>query len=303
MSELAEAYCHLSKSFICMGSPCVIHAYHQDAQQLQQAIDLAIAEAVRLEKKYSRYQKDSVLSQLNSATKPINLDQETIGLLNYAKTCYEFSDGVFDITSGVFRTIWDFKSNKIPTSEDIQYVQQYVGFEKLHWDGCTLFIPENMEIDFGGVVKEYAADQARNVLRQNNIKHGLVDLGGDISIVGPKPEGGHDHASWQIGVRNPDQPDVPIVTIPLTKGAIATSGYYERYMMINGERYCHIINPKTGWPAKQVASVSVVADECIVCGSLTTVAMLKENQGAKWLEQQGATFYLQMDTGEQFGCL
>jgi thiamine biosynthesis lipoprotein len=299
MFELTDAYCQVSKPFNSMASPCVIHAYHQDSQHLQQAIDLAIAEVVRLEKKYSRYQKDSVLSQLNSVNKPINVDQETAGLLNYAKTCYEFSGGLFDITSGVFRKIWDFKRNKIPNQEHIQCVQKYVGFEKLHWDGCELFIPENMEIDFGGVVKEYAADQARNILRQNNIKHGLVDLGGDISILGLKPNG----QPWTVGVRNPDQPDIPIATIPLKQGAIATSGYYERYIMIKGERYCHIINPKTGWPAKQVASVSVVADECIVCGSLTTVAMLKENQGAQWLKEQDVTFYLQMDTGEQFGCL
>lgn len=291
--------CYQGLPFKAMGSPCVLYAFHQDQALLINALQLAKEEVLRLEKKYSRYLPDSVLTQINESTSPIPVDAETAGLLNYAKTCFDFSDGLFDITSGVFRSIWDFRQAQIPSDKSIESIQEQVGFEKISWDGSTLHLPNNMELDFGGVVKEYAADQARNILKSQGIEHGLVDLGGDMSVVGPKP----DDKPWQVGVRNPDDPHKPVVTIPLHAGAIATSGYYERFIMINGERYCHVINPKTGWPVKHVATVSVVSDECLVCGSLTTVAMLKEKAGADWLAEQGATFFLMSDTGEQFGSI
>ena len=282
-----------------MGSPCIVHAYHTSETHLKQAVELAMTEVIRLEQKYSRYRDDSILSKINSSQEPVFVDAETAGLLNYSKACYELSEGLFDITSGIFRNIWDFRQSKIPSETEIELIKSRVGFDKILWDGERIQLPNDMEIDFGGVVKEYAADQARNVLKAQGIENGLVDLGGDMSVVGTKPDG----TPWTIGVRNPDQPEKPIVTIPLSTGAIATSGYYERFIMINGERYCHIINPKTGWPVKNVATVSVVSDECLVSGSLTTVAMLKEKEGASWLEEQGATYFLQTDTGEQFGSI
>lgn len=282
-----------------MGSPCVIHGFHSSPSHLESSLKLAQAEVLRLEKKYSRYREDSVLTQLNSTNKTTEVDGETAGLLNYAQTCFQFSDGLFDITSGVFRTIWNFREARIPSQASIDAVKQRVGFEQLGWDGERLTIPQGMEIDLGGVVKEYAADQARNILIAHDIQYGLVDLGGDMSVVGPKPDG----QPWLVGVRNPENLEKPVVTIPLSAGAIATSGYYERYVMIDGQRYCHIINPKTGWPVKQVATVSVVSDQCLVSGSLTTVAMLKELHGAQWLEEQGATFFLQLESGQQFGSI
>jgi len=282
-----------------MASPCSFHVYHINKEKLNQVIKLAQQEVMRLEKKYSRFLKDSILSKINkqAGMQPIKVDSETAGLLNYAALCFEQSDGLFDITSGVFRRIWDFKSNRLPGQAAINEVLQHVGFDKITWDGDSISLPALMEIDLGGVVKEYAVDCARQIFLENDIHHGLVNLGGDMAVVGEKP----DSSPWYVGVRNPQQPQQAVVDIPLTQGAIATSGYYERYMLVDGERYCHIINPLTGWPVKYCATVSVVSLRCLVSGSLATIAMLKQQEAVTWLEEQGAVFFLQNHETQCFG--
>lgn len=287
--------------FKAMGSPCAFSVYHPSLSVVQKALGHAQEEVLRLEKKYSRFLNDSALSNINqqAGIAPVQVDAETAGLINYAAQCFELSDGLFDITSGVFRQIWDFKSSSLPSNSAINQTLKKVGFNKLEWDGQSLYLPKHMEIDFGGVVKEYAADCARQVLHNSGIHHGLVDLGGDMAVVGEKP----DHMPWIIGIREPSNPAKALVNIPLLEGAIATSGHYERYMMVNGKRYCHIINPKTGWPVQHCASVSVVSSQCLVSGSLATIAMLKEQSAQNWLAEQEAVFFLQDVNGNNFGAL
>ncbi len=287
--------------FKAMGSPCAFSVYYPPSSSIQNALKLAQEEVLRLEKKYSRFLTHSTLSNINAqaGVTDVKVDGETAGLINYAAQCYALSDGMFDITSGVFRGIWDFKSSQLPNLSAIQKTLKNVGFNKLDWDGRALYLPEFMEIDLGGVVKEYAADCARQVLFNNGIQHGLVDLGGDMAVVGEKP----DQTPWVIGIRDPNDPVKAIVSIPLMEGAIATSGHYERFMMINGKRYCHIINPKTGWPVEYCATVSVVSDRCLVSGSLATIAMLKEQEAESWLKEQEAVFFLQDSKGQRSGSL
>ena len=288
-------------TFKAMGSPCQLHLFHPDLSLLERAIDVATAEVKRLEEKYSRFLNDSVLTQINqqSGIAATVVDAETVGLLNYAQNCFYLSEGLFDITSGVFRQVWDFNSNALPTEKQLTDVLPFVGFEKLNWDGEQLFLPKGMQIDFGGIVKEYAADCAREHLIRLGLQHGLVDLGGDMALLGSKP----NNAPWLIGIRNPHDPEQAIATISLSHGAIATSGYYERFMMVNGKRYCHIINPKTGWPVHYVASVSVAANSCLVSGSLSSIAMLKQQTAVAWLNEQQTNFYLHTHQGEDFGTL
>jgi thiamine biosynthesis lipoprotein len=140
-----------------------------------------------------------------------------------------------------------------------------------------------MELDFGGFVKEYTADCAAQTCRDTGIEHGLVELGGDIAVIGPHPDG----SSWRVGVRHPRSVENAIAYVELTEGAIATSGDYERFMEINDKRYCHILNPRTGWPARYLASVSVLAPQCLIAGTATTVAILMEKKGAGWLQALG----------------
>ena len=138
-----------------------------------------------------------------------------------------------------------------------------------------------MEVDLGGIGKEYAADRAAAVCLEANISHGIVDLGGDVRLIGPHPDG----APWTIGIRDPFTPNQIVGHVSLTEGALATSGDYQRRIQVGNKSYSHLINPKTGWPVEGLASVSVVADQCLAAGSLSSIAMLKGKDGPNWLSR------------------
>jgi len=270
--------------FKIMGGPAEIQIYLDDRINTPQPhFELAVKEAQRLEKKYSRYRDDSVTTTINNSAgnrQGTRVDEETAGLLNYAQIAWEQSDGLFDITSGVLRKAWDFKSVKLPDQAIISTLLNFVGWNKLSWNTPLLYLPKGMEIDFGGVVKEYAADAIATLLRNNGIHHGLVDLAGDISIIGPHP----NDKPWKIGIRNPANPVEAIASIDAYEGGIASSGNYERFIIVNNKRYCHILNPKTGWPQQGVGGVSVHASTCLVAGTATTTAMLLGiKDGKEWL--------------------
>jgi thiamine biosynthesis lipoprotein len=276
--------------FKAMGSPCELQLYADSPAAAGAAAEQALAEVRRLEAQYSRYRDDSVTTRINrSAGDPrgVEVDAETAGLLDYAATAWEQSGGLFDLTTGVLRRAWDFKAKRVPTPEEIAEVLPLVGWDKLRWQRPILTVPAGMELDFGGYVKEYAADSAARVCRAAGIRHGLVELGGDIALVGPHP----DAAPWQVGVRNPRDPEAAVARIPLRQGAIASSGDYERYFEQGGRRYCHILNPKSGWPAQGLRSVSVIAAQCLVAGTASTVAMLMgPDEGPCWLDSLGLPY-------------
>lgn len=288
----------ISHTFTAMASPCSF-LLMGDTKAVQHACQLAEQEVRRIEHKYSRYNADSLLTQINqlAGIRPVTIDAETAGLLNYAQQCYEQSEGLFDITSGILRQVWDFKSNQVPSQQKIDTVLSAIGWHFVEWDQNQVFLPRTrMELDFGGFGKEYAADKAAEVFLNLGIQHGLVDLGGDIRVIGDKP----DQSGWAIGIRDPKQPDQPITSLILHQGAMTTSGNYERFMRVDGKHYCHILNPTTGWPVNHWASVTVLASQCLVAGSLSTLAMLAEEEAKDWLQDQQIPF-LAIDTlGNQF---
>jgi thiamine biosynthesis lipoprotein len=145
------------------------------------------------------------------------------------------------------------------------------------------FPMSGMEIDFGGIVKEYAVDRAAALCQGAGVRHGVINLGGDIKVIGPRADG----SPWRIGIRHPRHKEAVMRTILLREGALASSGDYERCLIVDGVRYGHILNPKTGWPVRHLAAVSVIADFCVVAGSASTIAMLKEAGGPAWLESLG----------------
>ena len=274
--------------FHAMGGPCALHLYL--TEQTKHFCLQVAAEVIRIEKKYSRYLAQSCLSQINkNAYKGINVDSETAALLNYAQQAYQQSDGLFDITSGALRHAWDFKSGKLPQQKKLDDILQHIGWHKITWDGKKLTMPKGMEIDFGGIGKEYAVDCAIKVCHQLGLKHGLIDLGGDLSVVGPHL----NDSPWRIGIRHPRQTERTFSTINLSAGALASSGDYERYMMINGQRYCHILNPETGFPISGIASISIQAEQCLVAGTLATITMLKGlPSGHKWVDALNTRYLL-----------
>lgn len=284
-----------------MASPCKFILQGDESLMLK-ACQQAEDEVVRIEKKYSRYQQDSLLQAINlhAGKKAIEIDAETAGLLNYAQFCYQESNGLFDISSGILRTVWDFKSHRLPSQKKLSKLLPLISWPSIKWDKNSIFLPKaGMEIDFGGFGKEFAADRAAEICQQLGIKHGLIDLGGDIRVIGDK----EDKSGWAIGIRNPQDPTAAITTIKLHEGALATSGNYERFMRVKGKHYCHILKASTGWPVNHWASISILAPQCLVAGSLTTLTMLAEEKGLAWLKEQEVPFLAIDIHGQQFSNL
>ena len=208
--------------------------------------------------------------------------------VNLSAVCHEQSGGLFDMTSGVLRRVWHLKRTVLPTQDELNGFLGLVGWDKVNCSEETVYLPiAGMELDFGGVVKEYAADVAANVARQAGIRHGLINLGGDICVVGPQPGGD----PWPIGIVHPVNTDSALATVSLTDGALTTSGSYERYVEIEGARYSHLIDPSTGWPVEGLLSVSVAAPQAVVAGSVASIALLKPPEdGLDWLARCDLSF-------------
>lgn len=254
---------------------------------------LAVARLQELEHKYSRYRPDSIVSRINAAAgsgAQVAVDDETARLLDYAALLFTQSDGLFDVTSGILRNAWNFRANRLPSQAKIEQLLPLIGWQQVQWNKPYVYLPQpGMEVDFGGFVKEYATDQISQLLQEQGVVHGLVNLGGDIRVLGPHP----DSSPWIVGIQHPRTAEQAIVKIPLLQGAIATSGDYERFMLVKGVRYCHLLNPYTGWPvASPFASASVLADQCVLAGSFSSIALLKSPSEPQWLASSGITYLL-----------
>lgn len=272
-----------------MGSPCEVALWPSPGIDLERAAAAVVADVARLESRYSRYRDDSLLAAINrvaAAGGSVHVDAETAHLLDYAQACWQQSEGLFDISSGLLRHAWKFAEGARPDPAQIEALLPRVGWHRVAWSqGRLAFTVAGMELDLGGVVKEYAADRAAALCRDAGVVAGMVNLGGDIAIVGPRPDG----APWRIGITDPRQPGAIAETLLLHRGGVATSGDYERCLVIDGVRYAHILNPRTGWPTRHLASVTVAADLCVVAGSAATIAMLEDADGPAWLATLGAT--------------
>lgn len=259
------------------------------AATVANAANAAIGEVQRIERRFSRYREDSVISRINQAAggAPVEVDEETAALLDYAASCFHHGGGCFDITSGVLRRVWDFRSGRVPAQHEIDALLPLIGWDKVEWEKPAIRLPlPGMEIDFGGIGKEYAADRVATVCREMGIAHGYVNLGGDLCVWGPQPDG----KPWLIGIRDPSRPDGLLVRLPVFSGGLATSGDYERCIEIAGRRYSHLLDPRSGRPVAGLRSVTVQASSCLVAGSITTIALLKGAAGLAWLEDAGLPF-------------
>jgi len=274
--------------FHALGGPCGLsfHAEDDAAARVSAAVE---AEVRRVERKYSRYRDDSVVAAINASAGQADgvlVDAETAALLDVAATLHEQSDGRFDATSGVLREVWDFRSGRLPEPAAVTALLPRIGWSllrrrRLADGGEQLWLPRpGMALDFGGFGKEYAADRAAAVLRAEGIRHGLVELGGDISVVGPHPDG----SPWRIGIRHPRDPARAIAAIDVARGGLATSGDYERCLIVDGRRYGHILDARTGWPvADGPASLSVTAPSCLLAGAVCTLGLLQGARALDWL--------------------
>ena len=281
-----------------MASDCEVRLAGVSAEHAQSLAALPIAEVRRIETKYSRYRPESVVSRINAAAgngEAIAIDAETAQLLAFATQLFALSDGLFDATSGVLRQVWDFKFGRKPSAQQLTDVLPRIGWQHVEWsDQQARLRLLGMELDFGGFGKEYAADRAATLLANAGAQNGLVNLGGDIRVIGPQADG----SPWSLGIHHPRAENGVIASIPISTGALATSGDYERFFVEDGQRFCHILNPKTGWPAQHWQSISVVAPVCVAAGALSTTAMLKGPSAVEFLESQGIS-YLAVDADGQ----
>jgi FAD:protein FMN transferase len=249
----------------------------------------ATQEVHRIESKYSRYRPDSIASQINASAGRawVHCDEETLALIDYGDSLFQASEGLFDLTSGVLRRVWDFKAAKLPAPQALKDTLALVGWQHLERKGSEvrLGLPD-MELDFGGIGKEYAADRAASLLIEAGAASGFVNLAGDLAVIGPQPDG----RAWTIGIPDPSTTNKMLAGLPVVQGGLATSGNYERFFDLDGKRYCHILNPVSGLPVSYWQSVSVLAPTASIAGSCSTVAMLLEAEGLKFLKDSGFAF-------------
>jgi thiamine biosynthesis lipoprotein len=271
--------------FDAMASACEI-IVEIDDQLLANKIGKAVSEEVwRIEDKYSRYNPESLCSQINQSNgKPITIDDETFALLNFADTFYQLSDGVFDLTAGVLRKVWIFDcSDKVPSNKSIAKTMGNVGWQKVKYDDKKIILLKDMELDFGGIGKEYAVDRSLLLINALTKQPVLVNLGGDLATNAARKNG----EPWQVGVEHPGFVDKKTMVVSLFKGALATSGDAKRFLLKNGKRYSHILNAKTGWPIDNAPrSITVSAPKCIQAGLLATLALMQGDNAEQFLSEQ-----------------
>lgn len=292
------------RSFASMGCPCELQFYAVDDVTAEIVFKAVFAEVDRLDRYYTNYSASSFTAAINRSAGEkggILVDPETATLLDYAQQCTHMSDGLFDITAGTLRRAWIFeeKNPVLPSQDTLEELLSLVGWENVGWENPRFTLPKKgMMIDFGGIVKEYAADSAEKICLSMGIHHGIIDMGGDIKIIGPHIDG----RPWVIGVNHPRKPQEEITQISLGAGAVATSGDYERSIKIDDKTYSHILNPKTGWPVEGISSITVIADHCLIAGSLTTITFLKgPEKGVEWLKDFDLPFFCADQSGSPIG--
>ncbi len=278
--------------FAAMASPCEVLVDSTHLARVRAAVRAAESEALRIERKFSRYRNDGIVHRINHAGgKPVRVDAETAQVIDYAAHCYELSDGRFDITSGALRRVWTFDgSDRVPSEEAIRVVLEHVGWHRATWNNPVLTLPAGMEIDLGGIGKEYAVDRAAARVAGEIDDAFLVNFGGDLFASGPR----RGDEPWHVGVDDPERTgDAVLYRIALRSGALATSGDARRYVVHRGRRLGHILDPTTGWPvAGAPRSVSVVAGTCVEAGTLATLAYLRGPGAREFLDAQGVAFQL-----------
>jgi len=280
--------------FTAMGCPCEVLVDTDDPERAEVVASVARDEALRIERKFSRYRGDNIVHRIHSAGgAPVAVDDETAALIDYAATCHDMSSGAFDITTGALRRVWTFDGREAaPTDAAIAAALAHVGWQRVTWRDHVLTLPHGMEIDFGGIGKEYAVDRAAALVADDGSgPAALVNFGGDLVATRERREG----RPWTIGIEDPARPgEAAAYKVELLSGgALATSGDARRFVTSGGKRLGHILDPRTGWPVMGAPrSVTVLASTCLEAGTLTTLACLAGERAREFLEAQGVRHWI-----------
>ena len=275
---------------MAMASPCDVLMEVEDESTAQEILNAVASEAWRIEDKFSRYKKDNIIFQINHSNgELVAIDEETSRLLDFANELFEISEGLFDVTSGVLRQLWKFDgSDNVPEKKQVKKLLKKIGWQKIDRQDAGVRLPEGMEIDLGGIGKEYAVDRCVQIARQKTKQSVLVNFGGDLAMTTAR----NNNTFWSVG-RLITGSDEACGIFQLYRGAIATSGDANRYLLQDGVRYSHILNPKTGWSVVDAPhTVSVAAATCIEAGMMSTLAMLQGGRAEEFLKLQEVDYWI-----------
>ncbi len=286
---------HWSGKFSAMACPCEVLIENTTASDARTIVDAVAASAWRIEQKFSRYRDDNVVHVINNSNGlPVVVDEETARLLDFAAALTALSDGRFDITSGVLRKAWSFDgSDRVPPQQQIEILLGNVGWHKVTWNPATLELQlqPGMQIDFGGIGKEYAVDNAVRLAQSHAPGLScLINFGGDVAVLNSR----RDRQPWLVGIESSARPGTAQQVVQLKQGALATSGDARRYILCNGQRYSHILDARNGWPVRDAPrSITVAAETCTQAGTLTTLAMLQGSGAEEMLRTSGMKYWIQ----------
>lgn len=265
----------LEERRIQMGTTVQIKLLARDEAAGRSSLAAAFAEIDRVEALMSTYQPDSELQRLNRSAglRPAPVGPDLQRVLQAARAAWEFSEGAFDATYPPLWRLW--KKNlpdRAPTEPEIRQALSLVGWQNFRWEHGekTAYLTRpGMAVNLGGIAKGYAVDRALETLRSRGIMHALVNAGGDLRGIGS-----NRGAPWKVGLQHPRQPGELLATLPVRDEAVVTSGDYERYIEIDGERYAHILDPRTGRPARELISVTVIGPTAMEADALATAVFV-----------------------------
>ncbi|WP_034230174.1 FAD:protein FMN transferase [Aquimarina pacifica] len=261
------------RTLVLMGSRFDITVVAEDATIADGYIQSAIKEIKRIEKLISSWDSDSQTSLINAnaGVKPVHVEKELFDLIDRALQISRLTDGAFDISYASMDKIWTFDRamDSKPSREEIKASVSKVGYKNILLDknNNTVFLREKgMKIGFGGIGKGYAADKAKKKLMDIGVQAGIINASGDMNTWGKQPNGN----AWKVAITNPLKKENAFALLPVSDKAVVTSGNYEKYVVFDGKRYSHIIDPRTGYPSHGIISVTVFAVKAEIADALAT---------------------------------
>lgn len=262
---------------LLMGSRCEITIVADDAEKAERYIDTVITEITRIENLISDWRPQTQVSEINrnAGIAPVKVDKELIDLTKRALYFSKITDGAFDISFASMQKIWKFDGSmtEMPSPEAVKESVALVGYENIIVDeeNSTIFLKlKGMKLGFGALGEGYAADRCKEMMLARGVKAGIVNGSGDMNTWGTQPDG----KPWSIGITNPLNKNKVFAVFPLRESAVVTSGSYEKYVIFNGKRYTHIINPVTGYPVSGLSSVTVMGPSAEMANGFSTSIMV-----------------------------
>lgn len=260
-----------------MGSRFDITVVASDSLSAIGYIDLAVQEITRIEDLISEWNPQTQTSKINqqAGVSPVKVDYELFSLIERSQVISKLTDGAFDITFAAADKIWRFDGSmkSLPTPEEVTKSVAKIGYQKIQLNktDTSVYLPESgMKIGFGAIGKGYSADKAKALLMEHGVVAGIINASGDMNTWGQQPDG----QPWQVAITNPLNKDHAFAMVPIINNAVVTSGDYEKYVLIEGKRYAHIINPKTGYPAQGIISSTVFAPNAELADAMATALVV-----------------------------